>query len=87
MAATATGAAEPHEKTSKHQIVVVDLDKAQSPQQVKQLGKGQGKLMIHVEHIVNDLIEAGTVKTTAQPVVIVVREHMSFMGFGGGDDD
>jgi hypothetical protein len=67
MAATATGAAEPHEKTSKHQIVVVDLDKAQSPQQVKQLGKGQGKLMIHVEHIVNDLIEAGTSRRPHSP--------------------
>jgi hypothetical protein len=43
------------------------------------------KLMTRVERIVNDLIEAGTVKSTAQPVVIVVREHTSFMGFGEDD--
>jgi hypothetical protein len=84
--ATATGTTETsQDRTLKHQIVVVDLNEAQSSQQVKQLRKGQGKLMSNVERIVNDLIEAGTVKSTAQPVVIVVREHMSFMGFGEDD--
>jgi hypothetical protein len=88
--AMAPGTTESQDKTSqdktlKHQIVVVDLNEAQSSQQVKQLRKGQGQLMTHVERIVNELIEAGTVKATAQPVVIVVREHMSFMGFGEDD--
>jgi uncharacterized protein DUF6200 len=75
-------------KTLNYPIVVVDVDEPQSSIQVKRLRKGQGKLMTHVERIVNDLIEAGTVKSTAQPVVIVVREYSSsFLGFGGGDDD
>ena len=77
---TATSGAEHREsrdqdKTSRHPIVVVDLGEAQSSRYVNRLRKGQGKLMAHVEQIVNDLIEAGTVKSTAQPVVIVVREY------------
>src|SRR2546426_7523576 len=63
------------DKTAKHPIVVVDLGEAQSSRHVNRLRKGQGKLMAHVEQIVSDLIEAGTVKSTAQPVVIVVREY------------
>jgi len=77
---TTTGTAEHRsareaDKTSKHPIVVVDLGEAQSSRHVNRLRKGQGKLMTHVEQIVSDLIEAGTVKSTAQPVVIVVREY------------
>jgi hypothetical protein len=66
-------------------MIVVDLDEPQSSLQVKRLRKGQGRLMAHVERIVNDLIEAGTVKAGAQPVVIVVRETSSSV-FGLGDD-
>jgi hypothetical protein len=74
-------------KTLSYPMVVVDLDEAQPSLQVKRLRKGKGELMTHVERIVNDLIEAGTVKSTAQPVVIVVREHWSsFFGFGEDDD-
>jgi hypothetical protein len=92
METTATGTGEQREsreqdKTFRHQIVVVDLGEAQSSRQIKRLRKGHGKLMTHVEQIVNDLIEAGTVKSTAQPVVIVVREYSSsFFGFGADDD-
>jgi hypothetical protein len=51
------------------------------------LRKGRGKLMVHVERIVADLAEAGTVKPGAQPVVIVVREVPSPFWFLGEDDD
>ena len=75
MAATGTGGAEPrHQEKSGTPIVVVDLEEAQPARLVKRLRKGQGKLMSRVERIVADLVEAGTVKSTAQPVVIVVRE-------------
>jgi hypothetical protein len=84
--ATASASTESQDRILRHQIVVVDLDQPQSPQLVKQLCKGEGQLMTDVERIVNELIEAGTVKTNAQPVVIVVREQTSFMGFGGSDD-
>jgi hypothetical protein len=43
--------------------------------------------MSRVERIVADLVEAGTVKSTAQPVVIVVRETpVPFWSFEEDDD-
>jgi hypothetical protein len=86
MATTAAGTTEHREsrgqeKTGKSEIVIVDLDEPQSPQQIRRLRKGRGKLATRVERIVNELIEAGTVKSTAQPVVIVVRESMSPLSF------
>jgi hypothetical protein len=88
MAATGTGGAEPrHQEKSGTPIVVVDLEEAQPARLVKRLRKGQGKLMTRVERIVADLVEAGTVKSTAQPVVIVVRETpVPFWSFEEDDD-
>ena len=93
MATPATSTAEQreskeHEKTSKSQIVIVDLDEPQSAQQVKRLRKGRGKLVTRVERIVSELVEAGTIKSSAQPVVIVVRELPSMpWSFDDDDDD
>ncbi|HEX7777753.1 MAG TPA: hypothetical protein VF424_00865 [Vicinamibacterales bacterium] len=96
MAATPTGTAAPtstaerdsrqQEKGGTSQIVIVDLDEAQPSHLVKRLRKGKGKLMTRVERIVADLIEAGTVRSSAQPIVIVVRES-PFSPFSFGDDD
>ena len=71
------------DKTGTSQIVVVDLEE-QPYRSVRLLRKGRGKLMKHVERIVADLAEAGTVKAGAQPVVIVVRvepEPFWFLGY------
>jgi Family of unknown function (DUF6200) len=80
-----------HEKTSGSQIVVVDLEDAQPNQLVKRLRKGSGKLMTKVERIVGDLVQAGTIKSTAQTVVVVVREMppspFSFLQQNDDDDD
>jgi hypothetical protein len=84
MATTAAGTTEhrePRDRAGKTEIVIVDLDKVQTPRDVRLLRKGRGKLATRVERIVNELIEAGTVKSTAQPVVIVVREVMSPLSF------
>jgi hypothetical protein len=54
---------------------------------VKRLRKGKGKLFTHVERIVSDLAEAGTVKASTQPVVIVVREIPSPLDFFEDEDD
>jgi hypothetical protein len=84
MATTAAGTTEHREhrdRAGKTEIVIVDLDKVQTPRDVRLLRKGRGKLATRVERIVNELIEAGTVKSTAQPVVIVVRELMSPLSF------
>ena len=64
------------DKTARSQLLVVDLGKRQSPKQVKRLRKGRGKLVGRIDQIVADLVEAGTVKAGAQPIVIVVRERM-----------
>jgi hypothetical protein len=81
MAVTGASGAErdsrPQEKSGTSQIVVVDLAEAQPSRLVRRLRKGEGKLMARVERIVADLVEAGTVKSTAQPVVIVVRETLA----------
>jgi hypothetical protein len=90
MATTGTAAErEPRqqEKTGSSQIVVVDLDEAQPARRVKLLRKGRGKLMTRVERIVADLAEAGTIKSSAQPVVIVVREAPAPFWFLENDDD
>jgi hypothetical protein len=86
--ATSSGEqAREHEKAGKSQIVVVELADPQSSRDVKRLRKGQGKLFTHVERIVSDLAEAGTVKASAQPVVIVVREIPSPLDFFESEDD
>ena len=91
MATAPTGTGEPresreHERTGK-QIVIVDLDEAQSSQQVRRLRRGKGKLVHRVERIISDLIEAGTIKATAQPVVLVVREFPSLRPLEDEEED
>ncbi|MFL6796667.1 MAG: hypothetical protein ACJ8F3_04570 [Xanthobacteraceae bacterium] len=79
-----TGAAQ----STKSPIVIVDIDEMQSVERVKQLRKGKGKLLTKVERIVKDLVTEGTVKSGAQPVVIVVREMpRPFWAMGQDDDD
>ena len=80
------------EKT-KQQIVMVDLGRRQSPKEVRRLRDGRGKLITHIEEIVEDLVEAGTVKANAQPVVIIIRETppvpwpFEAADFDGDDND
>jgi len=90
MAAAAPNATEQREtrETEKagKSLVVVDLGEAQSTGEVKRLRRGKGKLFHHVERIVSDLVEAGTVKANVQPVVIVVRELPGAWPFRDIDD-
>jgi hypothetical protein len=66
----------PQEKTDKSQIIVVDLEERQASKQIKRLRNGEGKLMDHIEKIISELSEAGTIKSGAQPVVVIVREDL-----------
>jgi hypothetical protein len=61
--------------STKPQILVIELEKRQTPKQVRRLRQGRGKLLGRIENILNELAEAGTVKSDAQPVVILVREE------------
>jgi Family of unknown function (DUF6200) len=66
----------PQDKTDKSQIIVVDLDERQASKQIRRLRNGEGKLMDHIEKIISELSEAGTIKSGAQPVVVIVREDL-----------
>jgi hypothetical protein len=82
-----------HEVTGKPHLVLVDLSRRQSPRQVKRLRKGRGTLVTRIDEIVEELVQSGTVKAEAQPVVIVVREKVSLpwpfanMDYDYDDDD
>jgi Family of unknown function (DUF6200) len=62
------------EKHAKSQLVVVELAKRRSPEQVRRLRRGRGRLVTDIEDAVDELVKSGTIKSGTQPVVIVVRE-------------
>jgi len=62
------------EKQNKLPLVVVELSRRRSPEQVRRLRKGRGKLLIDIEDAVDELVKSGTIKSGTQPVVVVVRE-------------
>jgi hypothetical protein len=62
------------DKTGKSSMVIVELDEPQSSVAVKRLRKGKGSLYKNVEQVVKDLTDDGTIKSGAQPVVIIVQE-------------
>jgi hypothetical protein len=65
-----------HRPQDKSQIIVVDLEERQPSKQIRRLRNGEGKLMDHIEKIISELSEAGTIKSGAQPVVVIVREDL-----------
>jgi hypothetical protein len=66
-----------HQAAKKTQLVLVDLSRRQTSEQISRLRRGRGSLVPRIDRIVGELVEAGTVKAEAQPVVIVVRETMA----------
>ncbi len=68
-------------------VVVVDIGERQESGEVNRLRNGQGKLLDHVERIIADLVAAGTVSASAQPVVLVVRELSSHDDDEDDEDD
>jgi hypothetical protein len=84
--ATATTNA-PETKRDGANLVVVDLGEPQSSVAVRSLTKGKGKLFKQVDQIVKDLVANGTVKSGAQPVVIVMREYPVPPWFSDPDDE
>jgi hypothetical protein len=73
---------EPHE-TEKHakSLIVVELAKRRSPDQVRRLRKGRGRL------VEDELVKSGTIKSGTQPVVIVVREATLPLMWALDEDD
>ena len=79
--------AKPEHKKSSGSLVVVELAKRRSPEQVRRLRKGRGKLASDIDEVVNELVEAGTIKADTPPVVIVVRESSASLLWSALDDD
>ena len=76
------------EKPGTSSMVIVELDEPQSSVAVKRLRKGKGSLYKSVEQIVKDLTDDGTIKASAQPLVIIVQEIPSPpWAFDEEDDD
>jgi hypothetical protein len=75
------------EKPAKVPLIVVELGKRRSPEQVRRLRKGRGKLVRDIDEVMDELVEAGTVKSDTQPVVIVVREAVPLLWALDYDDD
>ena len=57
----------------QHAPLVVDMGKKRG-KQIKQLREGRGKLMAEVNTLIDELRQAGSISTSAQPVIIVVRQ-------------
>jgi Family of unknown function (DUF6200) len=53
--------------------IVVDLGKKRR-KQIRRMRKGQGKLMVEISHLVEELRTAGSISAAAQPVIVVVRQ-------------
>ena len=55
------------ERQSKSPLVVVELSRRRSPEQVRRLRKGRGRLLTDIEDAVDELVKSGTIKSGTQP--------------------
>jgi hypothetical protein len=83
------GSSRDADKDRASQLVVVELARRRSPEQIKRLRKGQGRLVRDIDDTVHELVKSGTIGVDAQPVVVVVRETLasSLLWPLGQDDD
>lgn len=59
--------------------ILIDLGKKKADD-VRKLRKGKGKLLRQVEDAIQQLQSAGTISSTAQPVIVVVTERLQSKG-------
>jgi len=74
MATTAAAAEHATKSEPATGPILVDLGR-KSRKNVKRLRDGEGKLMDQVKSVLDELRSAGTLKSDAQPVLIIVRER------------
>ena len=86
-ATTTTETSESRTTKATSKLVVVELDEPQSTLAIKRMRKGKGRLLKHIDQIVDDLSADGTIKGNAQPVVIIVQEIPSPPWLLDDDDD
>jgi hypothetical protein len=65
--------AEPAAKADGKAPVIIDLGK-QRRKRIKGLRKGKGRLLDEVNGCLDELKAAGTISSSAQPVIVVVRQ-------------
>lgn len=77
------------EKDRTPQLVVVELARRRSAEQIRRLRRGRGRLIDDIDDTLSELMKSGTICADAQPVVIVVREASapSLLWPIGQDDD
>lgn len=64
-------------ETRQGDVCVLDMGK-HTRKRIKQLRRGKGKLMYKVESAIEDLREDGVLSSSAQTVIVVVREERAF---------
>lgn len=64
----------PPPKATGDAPIVLDLG-SKSRKQIRNLRKGEGKLMDRIAQVIEDLKSNGTISGSAQPVIIVVKER------------
>jgi hypothetical protein len=79
--------AKPETKKSSGSLVIVELARRRSAEQVRRLRKGRGKLVSDIDEVVNELVESGTIKADTPPVVIVVRESSASLLWSSLEND
>jgi hypothetical protein len=79
MAVGSESAKTPESVASGGATVVVDLGR-KPKKQVKQLREGRGKLLDEVNIVLAELRTNGSISSSAQPVVVVVRERPKARG-------
>lgn len=78
---TAPGAPAPDLTAEKDAPIILDLGK-KSRKQIRRLRKGRGKLMDRVASVIDELKADGSIKDSAQPVIIVIRQRAKTGLFG-----
>jgi urease accessory protein UreE len=81
--------AAPEEKAPEERlgdICILDMGE-HSRKRVRRLRKGKGKLMYKVERAIDELQEGGILSPSAQTVIVIVREEMTFTSIFDDDDD
>ncbi len=59
--------------------IIVDLGRKRR-KLVKQLRKGRGKLMDDISRVIQEMKDGGAITSSAQPVVVVIREKPKSAG-------
>ena len=79
--------AKPEAKRTSGSLVVVELARRRSPELVRRLRKGRGKLVSDIDEVVDELVDTRTIKADTPPVVIVVRESDAALLWSALEDD